>query len=325
MALSLPRIVTDPSASSVVSWLEAHRHTLDATLDECGALLLRGFSASDEAAFRACVPVVSATPLDYVYRSTPRTDLGGGVYTATEYPPGHTIPMHNENAYQREWPLHVLFFCDQPAAPGSGHTSLADTVAVTDRIPAAIRQRFRDRGVRYIRNYGSGVDLPWQTVFQTSSRAEVEQFCAAHDITCEWIGDESLRTSQVCQAFATHPRTRVEVWFNQAHLFHPSGLNPQTRRALESMFEPSGFPRNAAYGDGSPIDEADLAQIRDAFDAEIVNFQWHQGDVLIVDNMLVSHGRTPFKGPRRVLVAMCNPYAPAAAATPLVGGHAATH
>jgi hypothetical protein len=36
----------------------------------------------------------------------------------------------------------------------------------------------------------------------------------------------------ICHAFAEDPRTGANVWFNQAHLFHPSSLDLRTREAL---------------------------------------------------------------------------------------------
>jgi hypothetical protein len=33
-------------------------------------------------------------------------------------------------------------------------------------------------------------------------------------------------------------------------------------------------------------------------------FDWRAGDVLLIDNILVSHGRRPYKGSRRVLAAL---------------------
>ena len=35
---------------------------------------------------------------------------------------------------------------------------------------------------------------------------------------------------------------------------------------------------------------------------------WREEDFAVVDNMLAAHGRTPYRGPRRVLVAMCDPF-----------------
>ena len=34
----------------------------------------------------------------------------------------------------------------------------------------------------YVRNYGNGLDLPWQKVFQTDDRARVDEYCARASI-----------------------------------------------------------------------------------------------------------------------------------------------
>lgn len=312
MYKTIPYVVTGETANDAKEWIKNKRPWIEKTLDETGAILLRGFHVPDESEFRAVVNAFSSEPLAYVYRSTPRTSLGNGVYTATEYPAGLTIPQHNENAYQREWPLRLLFYCEYPAQRGGGQTPLADSVRVTNRIDPLIRKRFAEKNVMYIRNYRKDLDLPWQTVFQTDSKTEVENYCRAHDLAYEWTGPDSLRTRQRCQALVQHPRTKSVLWFNQAHLFHPSSLGAQAREALRAMLKEEDFPRNAAFGDGSPLDEAELESIRQAYQQETAIFQWKAGDVLILDNMLVSHGRTPYKGKRRVLVAMCDQYAPGA-------------
>ena len=35
-----------------------------------------------------------------------------------------------------------------------------------------------------------------------------------------------------------------------------------------------------------------------------VSFQWKQGDILMVDNMLTAHARKPFRGDRKIVVAL---------------------
>jgi len=309
---SLPRIVHAPEpALSLLDWARDRQGDLDDWLTASGAVLLRGFAVGAAAGFRAFVDAVSRQgALEYQYQSTPRTAVGGGVYTATEYPASQTIPLHNECAYQRTWPMRLFFLCVTPAAIG-GETPIANTARITARIDAGIRERFRRLGVLYVRNYRKNLDVPWQTVFQTTDRTEVAQFCAQEGIELEWRPNDGLRTKQVCQGLATHPRTGQEIWMNQAHLFHVSNLEPRVCASLLRICAEDELPRNTYYGDGTPIEPDVLEHVRAAFRAEEVAFPWQAEDVLVVDNMLVSHGRRPFSGERRVLVAMSQAYSSA--------------
>ena len=132
----------------------------------------------------------------------------------------------------------------------------------------------------------------------------VEAYCRAHKIGWEWKEDGELRTRQVCQAVAQHPVTRDWVWFNQAHLFHVSNLPPEVRESLLEIVDEEDLPRNVYYGDGSPIEPSVLDEVRGVLEEAKVSFPWYSGDVLMLDNMLAAHARSPFSGPRKVVVAM---------------------
>lgn len=58
------------------------------------------------------------------------------------------------------------------------------------------------------------------------------------------------------------------------------------------------------FADGSPIPDEYVLQVRDRGLENAVNVDWYEGDLLLIDNLLVGHGRRPFTGPRRILVAM---------------------
>jgi alpha-ketoglutarate-dependent taurine dioxygenase len=306
----IPAIIELEGTPSAAEWLRENRQLVDGELNESGAILLRHFEASTTDHFRRVVELLCGGGIEYKYRSTPRTDLGQGLYTATEYPAGLWIPFHNENAFQREWPLLLMFFCVQSASDGAGQTPLADTVKVTSNIDLKIRQRFMKRDVMYVRNYRENIDLPWQTVFQTESKKVVETFCRERQIDYEWSKEGNLRTRQVCQSFAKHPNTGELIWFNQAHLFHPSALDIATRELMAELFREEDFPRNAMYGDGTPLEESVLQDIRSAYEEEAIQFKWKNGDILILDNMRVSHARTPYRGQRRILTAMGRAFKP---------------
>ena len=299
----LPLMVRPSVAGvSLSAWLTNNRELIETRLLEHGGILFRNFTVSGPEEFEACVKSLSGELVEYTYRSTPRKRVAGNIYTSTEYPPDRAIPLHNEMSYSRSWPLKIWFFCVTPAEEG-GETPIADSRQVFRRIPAPIRERFAARGVAYVRNYGYGLDLSWQEVFQTSDRTEVERICREAGIELQWRGDDRLTTRQVCQAIADHPKTGEPLWFNQAHLFHVSSLDPAARALLEQLPEDE-LPRTACYGDGTSIEPSALEAIRAAYDETAIRFPWQQGDLLLLDNMLMAHGRRPFRGPRKVLAGM---------------------
>jgi alpha-ketoglutarate-dependent taurine dioxygenase len=301
---SLPLVIGPTDATvGLIQWAHDNRALLDSTLLRKGAILFRGFDLRTAEEFERLIEAVSGTLLDYSYKSTPRTQVSGHIYTSTEYPAHQSIPLHNENSYSRHWPAKLWFFSMRVAAQG-GETPLADSRKVYQLIPAEIRECFERKGLRYVRNFGTGLDLPWQDVFQTNSRAAVEDYCRKTGINFDWIGAEQLRTSQCCQVSARHPQTREMVWFNQAHLFHISRLPIEVRDCLLATFAAEDLPRNVYFGDGSTIDAQMLDEILQVYKELTVTFGWRVGDVLLIDNMLTAHGRNPFSGKRKVVVGM---------------------
>ena len=303
-------VVEAPDAGiDLAAWLSEHRAAVERLAADHPVVLLRGFAVSDEADFAAARDRLIERPAAYLYRSTPRTSVADGIMTATEYPANQEILLHCENAYQRSWPGRLVFCCLLPAETG-GQTPVCDMRRVTARIGETAVDEIARRGVRYIRNYHAGFDLDWTTVFQTDDRAAVDAFCAEQGIECAWLDDGRPRTAQVCQGTATHPATGARVWFNQAHLFHPSALGAEAMEDLLDIFGEDDLPRDARYGDGEAFAPALLDAVREAFALEARQFDWRGGDVMIVDNMLAAHGRRPFTGPRRVLVSMGHPLSP---------------
>jgi alpha-ketoglutarate-dependent taurine dioxygenase len=289
---------------SLIDWARANRSLIETELLQHGAILFRGFRGLRVQAFQTFAEATSSNGLiDYKFRSTPRKEVSGKIYTSTEYPASQSIPLHNEMSYARNWPMKIWFHCVKPAMQG-GATPIASSARVFQRIAEAVRAKFIRHGIMYVRNYHEGIDLSYKEVFGTANRAEIEGFCREAGIECEFGGGVQLRTRQRCQAVSVHPTTGDTVWFNQAHLFHTSSLDPAYSGPLLALYGKDRIPRNCYYGDGSEIGEADLGEVREAYRQEMVSFPWHTGDVLMLDNMLVAHGRESFAGERQVVVAM---------------------
>src|SRR5207253_44043 len=128
--------------------------------------------------------------------------------------------------------------------------------------------------------------------------------CRQAGMEYEWKADNGLRTRQVRQAVARHPRTGDAVFFNQIQLHHVACLEPAVRESLLSVFAEEDLPRHVYFGDGTPIDAKVMAQIGELYQQCAVQFPWSPGDILMVDNMRVAHARNPYVGPRKIVVAM---------------------
>jgi alpha-ketoglutarate-dependent taurine dioxygenase len=305
---TLPLVVRPALADfDPVPWARQNRELLKTHLLRHGALLFRDFDLQTPEQFRRFIEAAGGELMEYRERSSPRSQVGARVYTSTDYPAEQSIFPHNEHSYALTFPLRLFFFCETPAQQG-GETPLADTRKILARLDKAIVERFREKKWRYVRNFGDGFGLPWQTVFQTTERAAVETYCRRARIECEWKGGNRLRTWQVREAIAKHPETGEEVWFNHATFFHVSTLEAQVGDSLRAAFADEDLPNNTYYGDGSPIEPEVLDALRAAYRAEMVEFPWQKGDLIMFDNILTAHARAPFAGPRKVLFAMAEPY-----------------
>jgi alpha-ketoglutarate-dependent taurine dioxygenase len=300
-----PHDVTSDTAGTrdLAGWLaDLGADRLTGLLTERRALVFRGFDVTPEAIGPVLDRLVP-NRLPYVHGNSPRTRVQGNLYTSTEYPPQFTISMHNELNYARRWPARLAFYCEVAAESG-GATPVVDGELWLRSLDADLRAAFAG-GIRYVQNLhdGYGFGKSWQDTFETDDRAAVERYLA--DAAAEWAwGPDGIRVTQHRPATTRHPVTGAEVWFNQADQWHPAGLGDQTASELYDILEPDEFPQYVTFADGSPIPDAYVEQIQQQGLANAVDVDWRPGDVLLIDNVLVGHGRRPFEGKRRVLVAM---------------------
>ena len=283
--------------SALLDSVGARRDEITALLRQHGAILFRGFALAGAADFQVAVSRLGGENFAYVGGNSPRTRVLQDVFTSTDYPASESISLHNELSYAPTWPKRLFFFSDQPALTG-GQTSLAHGVDVMRAMPGDIVRRLRERRVRYVRHFHSRLRMgkTWQQTYQTQDRDELADILRGQGSTHEWMDDGTLCVATCCDAFTQHPETGEEVWFNQAEQWHPSALHP----ALRQLLEPRGqLAHHCEFGDGSPMDDGMLIEIRRVITGCKLLFDWRRGDLLMLDNLLTMHGREPFTGTRK--------------------------
>ncbi|MEM6793449.1 MAG: TauD/TfdA family dioxygenase [Acidobacteriota bacterium] len=276
---------------------------LDGLLRPSGAVLLRGFPLDSIPQFER----VAGSALREVFTENgehQKLDASSQVQTPVEFAADQQLLWHNENTFNRFFPTKILFGAARPAAEG-GETPIVDGRRIYERMDPEMRARFEEHGVMYVRNFSPGLGLDWREVFRVSTRDELEQRCLEQGVDFEWLdGGERLRTRSVRPAIGPHPATGEPCFFAQPQHFHPSCLDAETRESMGLLFAEEDFPRHCFFGDGTPLGDDLIEDLVSLYFELETAFPWQKGDVLVVDNVAAAHGRNPYRGERKLLVAM---------------------
>lgn len=300
----LPLYVQPKEAGvNLTEWVVAKKAWVNEKLKKYGGILFRGFEIDNREKLDYFLEKLEIPLADYHEGATPRTKLGKNIYTSTEFPKEQRIELHNELSYVQAWPK-LIWFCSQTPAEAGGETPIADVRGVYRAIETKIVERFRQEHWMLIRNFVPGVGLSWQKTFRTEDKDEVAAYCEASDIEYEWIKGEHLRTRQVRPAIVKHPDTGELLWFNHILFWNIHNHPDAFQKALLEQYTMENLPFNTYYGDGTPIEEEVIRNLQQAYEQATVSFPWQKGDLLMLDNMLVAHGRNPFEGERCTLAAM---------------------
>jgi len=296
-----------PESGLLTSWYKDNTDFIEQKLVEHGAILFRGFDINTPGSFARLTRAIAPGLADCLDDNGPRTKITSGIYTSTEYPAEYQLSMHSEYAYSHKFPARLYFCCIVEPGQG-GATPLADNRRILKKLDPAIVEEFKTKRIKYVRNLhaSSGFGLSWQAAFQTTDKSVVEKYCRDMSIDYEWKSDGGLRLENVFDSVITHPRTGEEVWFNQAPQFHPSDYPTHICDSLLDSYRghERELPQTSFFGDDTPIDMAALKHIRETMFSEATVSPWRQGDVVMIDNVLVCHGRMPYSGPRKILLAM---------------------
>jgi alpha-ketoglutarate-dependent taurine dioxygenase len=280
------------------------REVIDDALPRHGGVLLRGLPLTDKAGFEHLVANLGYNRSGYEGGIAVRKNDAGIALHASQEDRRITLSPHNEMAYLPDYPRRVLFFCESAATSG-GEVPVNDVRETTEILPDDVKETFRDKGIRYHRNLAresSGGEMGWVDTFRTEDARAVAQRLTASGYHVEWGSDDALRYHYRRDAFAAHPETGEELWFNQVTELHCSYWRSHPR--FPTDLPDHEYPATTAYGDGSVIDEDLIAFLRGALWRTTRAVRMSRGDVLVLDNQVFQHGRFAFEGPRRHFVSL---------------------
>lgn len=288
--------------SDALVWVRAERDALDARLHRHGALLFRGFPLESDRDFDVFVEAFGYPNFPYAesLSNAVRVNRTQRVFTANEAPPSATIRLHHEMAQTPVYPSRLFFFCEQPADEG-GATSLCRSDALFAALEARHPGFARDceeHGLRYSLvmpprdDPESAMGRSWRSTFGVETAGSAEERMRRLGYTWEWLPDGCLRTTTpVLPAVRTLGGGR-RSFFNQLI-------------AAQSWKDRRNDPARAVtLGDGRPLDPEAWSTVALLAEELAVDLAWQRGDVALVDNFLVMHGRRSFAGTRKVLASL---------------------
>ena len=316
----------------LASYLEENKTEIEQKLVKHGAILFRNFDIKSAQDFEDIAHQIDPELKNNYLGTSPRNSITKYTFSASELPNFYPIPQHCEMSFLR-YPPRKLFFFSQLAPNRHGETPICDFRKVYQQLGVGLRNQFREKGVKTIRNYEgpnakTKLDLwklkRWDEMFQTTDKSVVEASCKTNEIEFEWLPNDKLRLINRQPAIANHPVTGEDVWFNHTQVFHKyaaaieykhirkrqntlsssffSGLTSFLTATKGITQNNSDLGTHTLFGDDAEIRRDMVEHIMEVIWNNMQFFSWQNGDILAIDNFSTSHGRMPYTGPREIYV-----------------------
>lgn len=273
-------------ASSNISRSMPQSEDVVPLLKERGALLFRGFDLGKDK-FVQFTEQLTPDFIDYSGGSYARDAIDGDntVLSVTGNRQFFAVPLHGEMFYTKYKPTILWFYCISPPA-SDGETTVCDGVEIFNQLSAATQKLFTEKDIKYIRHYSNEV---WQGIYLTDDPQRVAEICADRDTQfVHHAADNSISTEYQCSAIAKPLYTDKPAFVNNILPVMVQEANGHTHSIVR-------------FADGSKISDEVIAEINEVADRLTIPVAWQAGDLVMVDNSRLMHGRFAFNDTQREL------------------------
>ena len=293
------------SPPNLRNWVSQNKERFMSKLEETGAILFSDSPVKDAKEFDYFVSMFNLKAFTYnqSLSNAVRINKTDKVFTANEAPKEVEIFLHHELAQTPFYPKYIFFLCTSASQVG-GETPICRSdhfYSIMREQDPGLMKKFEDFGVIYNSIMPNGDELDsgqgrsWQKTLGAVTKAAAEKKIRDLGYSCEWIEKDCLAVkTRVFQAIKTLTDGN-KSFFNQVLA---ASLGWKNKSSL-------GLPP-VAFGNGDWIREESIRRMSDAARSLTLVRKWSAGDILMVDNHRVMHGRRPFSGskPREVLVSL---------------------
>lgn len=253
-------------------------------------LLFRGFDGGIET-FKTFTERFSTNFVSYVGGAYSREMINGDktLLSVTGGKQNFPVPLHGEMYYRKQKPDIIWFYCATPALK-DGETTICDGIQIYNELSDSTQKLFTTKRIKYIRTYPAQA---WQKIYQTDDLGLVEKVCHDNEMQLEVNADRSITTKYVTSALIESRDGNYQVFIN--NILPVVDQEQQGKNSSLVRFE-----------DDSKIPDEIISEIKNVTDKLTYLVSWQKGDILMVDNTRLLHGRKSFSDTQRdIYVRLC--------------------
>ncbi|BAZ32825.1 taurine catabolism dioxygenase TauD/TfdA [Cylindrospermum sp. NIES-4074] len=268
-----------------VSILEIDKERIISLFKSDGVLLFRGFD-TDTDIFREFSNLFSTDFIDYAGGAFARRVINGDKTLLSVNDFKTAIKLHGEMYYQQQIPLMLWFYCATPASE-DGETTVCDGREFYQEISSSTKELFSKKRLKFTADFSKE---DWQKKFKTDNLDKLAEMCAQNNTHLQINLDESILLEYVSPAIIPSRCGQYQVFINS--LLPAKQISPDILK----------------FDDNSEIPDEVIRELNEIAERITTNISWEKGDILMIDNTRILHGRRAFSDEKRnIYIRLCSP------------------